>query len=316
MYYPYYRGKQFELISIRENAELFARSGFVPIIEPVRESFAGVLRAATELSNASATAAIVINPQHGFHRADHSRIQAMLAEYNENGGTLIPTVVLTNKHGASYATTLLGHYADVDLAIVHAGFPDPSPIKDARQGRTAATYQIFLEEKTSRRYREAFNDPIRVIVKDGFERMRNADYSGSQFFSDLHLEYEQLGMAGFGDFLTVGDHFSEGGGPAYAVAIHLTYINERQGGEMFVQHFVSDDNDTPTDPAGKFGQALAKLIIHLESSESQFFTSTAITEFRALHSRGHFPGLGYIKKLSLNHHLETLAHLQEQAIDA
>ena len=35
MYYPYFRGKQYELISIRET---FASSGFVPIIEPVKES--------------------------------------------------------------------------------------------------------------------------------------------------------------------------------------------------------------------------------------------------------------------------------------
>lgn len=29
---------------------------------------------------------------------------------------------------------------------------------------------------------------------------------------------------------------------------------------MYVYHFVSDTRDTPTDPAGKFAQALAKLI--------------------------------------------------------
>ncbi len=30
-------------------------------------------------------------------------------------------------------------------------------------------------------------------------------------------------------------------------------------------------------------------------------------EFRVLHETGHFPGLGYVKKLSIRHHLETLA---------
>lgn len=31
MYYPYFRGKQYELITIRENAELIARNNIVPI---------------------------------------------------------------------------------------------------------------------------------------------------------------------------------------------------------------------------------------------------------------------------------------------
>ena len=30
-------------------------------------------------------------------------------------------------------------------------------------------------------------------------------------------------MDGFGDFLIVGDDYSDTGGPAYAVAIHLTF---------------------------------------------------------------------------------------------
>ena len=38
MYHPYFRGKQYELITIRENAQRMAEAGFLPIIEPVRES--------------------------------------------------------------------------------------------------------------------------------------------------------------------------------------------------------------------------------------------------------------------------------------
>jgi hypothetical protein len=35
--------------------------------------------------------------------------------------------------------------------------------------------------------------------------------------------------------------------------------------------------------------------------------SDAVEEFRWLHEKRHFPGLGYVKKLSMNHHIETLA---------
>ncbi len=65
MYYPYFRGKQFELIAIRESADLIASSGFVPIIEPVRESLSGLEKALGALADAGAQAVVVINPRHG-----------------------------------------------------------------------------------------------------------------------------------------------------------------------------------------------------------------------------------------------------------
>lgn len=114
-------------------------------------------------------------------------------------------------------------------------------------------------------------------------------------------------MTGFGDFLIVGNEFHEGGGPAYAVAIHLTFIDPDKDDAMYIYHFVSKTKDTPTDPAGKFGEALQKLIEKLESGDSKLLETTAIKEFRELHEKGHFPGLGYIKKLSMNHHIETIA---------
>ena len=45
MYYPYFRGKQYDLITICENAELLAKANFVPLIEPVKEMLNGLIRA-------------------------------------------------------------------------------------------------------------------------------------------------------------------------------------------------------------------------------------------------------------------------------
>jgi hypothetical protein len=114
-------------------------------------------------------------------------------------------------------------------------------------------------------------------------------------------------MDGFGDFLIVGDDYTEGGGPAYAVAIHLTFINPEKDEVMYIYHFVSDTKDTPTDPAGKFAQALNKLIAKLDTGASHLVETSSIVEFRKLHHEGHFPGLGQVKKLSLIHHIKTLA---------
>ena len=56
MYYPYFRGKQFELITIREMAPLLAEKDFVPLIEPVRESLGGLKRTLEAIRDAQGKA--------------------------------------------------------------------------------------------------------------------------------------------------------------------------------------------------------------------------------------------------------------------
>ncbi len=67
-----------------------------------------------------------------------------------------------------------------------------------------------------------------------------------------------------------------------------------------------------TEPAGKFAEALDKLINELGRTNNKIKETSAITECRSLHERGHFPGLGYVKKLSMKHHIETLAAYFEE----
>ena len=55
MYFPYFRGKQFELIAIRDTATLLADSGFIPIIEPVKEALKGLGRALDVVCDAGGT---------------------------------------------------------------------------------------------------------------------------------------------------------------------------------------------------------------------------------------------------------------------
>jgi hypothetical protein len=121
-------------------------------------------------------------------------------------------------------------------------------------------------------------------------------------------------MDGFGDFLIVGDEFSESGGPAYAIAIHLTFIDNDKEDEMWIHHFLSERQDTPKDPAGKFAEALARMVKVLNKPNSKILETQAVKEFRKLHKEGHFPGLGHVKKLSMNHHIDTLAHYFGKAI--
>ncbi len=112
-------------------------------------------------------------------------------------------------------------------------------------------------------------------------------------------------LQGFGDFLIAGNGYSESGGPAYTVAIHLTYLDEDD--LMNIYHFKSDRNDTPTDPAGKFVEALNKLIVEVEEEGSPVYQGEAYRQYKKFYDEGHYPGLGFVKKLSMQHHIEVLS---------
>ncbi|MES1944006.1 hypothetical protein PC39_07824 [Salinisphaera sp. PC39] len=306
MYHPYFRGKQFELIAIRETAEILSRSSFVPIIEPVRESLRGLHRTLSAISDAEGKAIVIVNPHHGEHSDDGTDITALLKGEFDSNDSIAAGILLTEDMTAEEAVRYYEEHADHQPVFVHAGFTQAKSLVGKLGHKIDQTENVFFEQH-GLLYRKHFADATRILLKDGFERRRNADYPSVEVFSDLHVTFKEIGMDGFGDFLIVGDDYSEGGGPAYAVAIHLTFIDADRDDEMYIYHFVSKTKDTPTDPAGKFKEALDELIETIDSDESHVLETSAIKEFRQLHANGHFPGLGYVKKLSMKHHIETLA---------
>jgi hypothetical protein len=307
MYYPYFRGKQFELITIRDMAGLLAENNFIPVIEPVRESLGGLKRTLSAVHAAGGHAIVIVNPYYGDHQEDGAGITALLQEEFRDADNIRAGILLRNEMTVDEVMDCYSQHADHDPVLVHAGFNVPKSLAVALEDDMSSLTNVFVEDHAKLLYRRHFDQSTRILIRDGFKRQRNADYPELEEFSDLHVTYGDLGMAGFGDFLMVGDAYSEGGGPAYAVAIHLTFIDPDKDDVMYVYHFVSDTKDTPSDPAGKFGQALDKLIAKLDSGTSNILETAAINEFRDLHAKGHFPGLGYVKKLSMKHHIETLA---------
>jgi len=305
MYYPYLRGKQYELILVREGASLISQSAIVPIIEPVKSSLSGIMRAVESLIESECRFVVVTNPQCGELVDQNDILKEKLFPIVEKYENFLPGYILT---GEASDIDNLNEHPGSGVAVIHRG---------SAYGREVASLladlevdvvlNIFIEGKSSSKlYQRHFKKGERILVRDGFERKRNKDYGKQDFFSELHLTYDEEGMNGFGDFLIVGDEFSETGGPAYAIALHLTYIDDNDEERMYVKHYVSDKNHSPVDPAGKFQEALSKLVIDVNKSGSNIIHTNAVKEFSDLHDKQHFPGLGYVKKLSMQHHLETI----------
>lgn len=306
MYYPFLRGKQYELITLRETAEILASRGFVPIVEPVKESLASLRKTLDTLVRHQVEVIVIANPCHGDFVDDASEIDRLIREDYSDKETVIAGIAVREDDTVRSVLDRLQHYEGQSLSIVHSGFPNGGELAKAMGTRAGATRHIF-DDSCSKLYRRHFPNGTRVLLHDGFEKQTNRKYPDLEFFSDLHLTYPEDGMNGFGDFLIVGDDYAETGGPAYTVAIHITFIDGDNDEEMRIYHFKSDRSETPTDPAGKFAEALDKLISKVDESDSKILETDAIREFRQLHAREHFPGLGYVKKLSMKHHIETLS---------
>lgn len=309
MYYPYFRGKQYELITIRETAKLMASTGFIPIIEPVRESISGLQKTLDMLCDEDASAIIVVNPQIGEYRDDGSDLITLMREKFPDRNNLFWGLLLTESMQTGEVIQNCDKFRNQQIAFIHSGFSDAQGLTPQLRDRTNISINVFLDNYCGKLYQRHFsNHGIKILIHDGFQPRRNRDHPDTaEFFSELHATFEFENMDGFGDFLIVGKEYIDAGGPAYTIAIHLTYIDNEKDNEMHIRHFKSIRQDTPKDPAGKFAEALDKLIIAIDDSDSKFIGSSAITEFRDLHRRGHYPGLGYVKKLSMKHHIETMA---------
>lgn len=144
-----------------------------------------------------------------------------------------------------------------------------------------------------------------AFLSDPFiKQKRNADYVDyeDEIYSSDCFYYKAEGFVAFSDYLTIGGEYIDGGMLPYAVVIHLTY-KDPQNDDIRIKHFLSNSNQDSSDTAGKFGEALNKLVAFIDAENIHTIASE---QFRDYHSRGAFPGLGVIKKLSIMHHIELV----------
>lgn len=308
MYYPYLRGKQYELITLRECSEIIKQSGIIPIIEPVKSNLSSLIRALESLINHEIEFILVLNPKFGDLKSDPTILETDFIESILKSYDKFSIGYIVNAQSSLIDIRgFLSIHKEREVSLIHYDYPKAKKLKYELENFSNVNRHIFVDGYSGKLYQKNFKkDGItRVLLRDGFKRRRNADYPEDEHFSDLNVTYEDEGMNGFGDFLIVGDDYSDSGGPAYAVAIHLTYLDEDD--DMRIRHFISDRADTPVDPAGKFFEALEKLVQEVSDPDTLVLNSNSIKEYKKLYDSGHFPGLGYVKKLSMNHHIELIA---------
>lgn len=301
MYFPYLRGRQFELIALRELIEKdLISENIVPVIEPIKPT--STLRTTIEMYiKNQRKIALVHNPKVGnfindFHALkDKEDLEKTLASKD------IIKIHIMNSNSEQETKPLRKQLND--MAIINK---TPEFLMD---------YLSLLEGKVPKYAFIADHARLRrnitknkVLFEDRFTpEKKNADYKNRDvFFSDDHMHYKQDKFKGFSDYSVVGDTFSESGYAAYAVAIHIVYFDKERN--LRVRSFVSDSNVNPKDPANKYYEALTYLV---NCPIVKRLETYALKEFKKHHDEGAYPGLGTVKKLAIMHHLELMSNFLE-----
>lgn len=313
MYYPYLRGKQFELLALREFSREFENNHtIVPIIEPVKKQVNGLNAAALSMIENGMKFAVILNPSDGdyTHTGIDNDILMSLTALTDDRDNWIPAYIY--KHNGR---TLLDHAKQNNLSNLMIIFPSGADVNDEvlmeflSKDEVAFVVSGNLSNNRSARGRLLRLGKALISLEDRFnERPRNADYANEvdEIFSEDFAYYKNDGLAGFADYTPMAKDFIEGGMLPYAIAIHLTY--QKSDDQIFVHHFVSDNNFDQSNIRGKFHEAAVK-IAPFFNNNGLYHTSAVDELIRRAESDDGYPGLGYIKKLSVKNHLELITHI-------
>ena len=310
MYFPYLRGRQYELLALRELVNNSLLGDYViPIIEPVKLS-PTLVNTMADFIKMNHPLSVIRNPAVGTFMSDWHDVQEetkeagykqRFADQYENS-IIIKSLIMQRN-----ARALLKHWDKQgvnkeDLLVINTD-RDYLDIYEAAFGEVVPRFALMPDESVFRRKVRHH----KVLLDDKFEKQeRNADYQDvvDEFFSDDHLYYKEDGFIGFADYSVVGNEYLEAGFAPYAVAIHIVYF--ANNGSLRVRHFVSDSNEDITNPALKFYEAVSKLAEWYNADPHPVLLTEGLKIFLQHYEQQSYPGLGTVKKLSLMHHLELM----------
>ena len=289
MYYPYLRAKQFELKAIREfSSEHTGQNIILPILEPVKQLTNALSTAIDDMIVNGLKFALIINPNDGDFK--HPTVSLWQEKDNMKQEHWIPALLFT-RNGEDQIRNIIREASLHNVMIV---FRDGMDLDDE------AAWSIINDEHVGyvvNAFGSSISRRLRSKLKNSGKQIIRLD---EPFFYDEDGYFE-----GYSDYTTLPSDYVEGGMLPYALVIHLTY--KKNEDQLYVHHFVSDSNETNSDVRRKFREAARKVAPFFEGKQR----TPAIEEIIAkANDPDGYPGLGYIKKLSIKNHLDLIASLR------
>lgn len=315
MYFPYLRGRQNELLCLRELVDNdLLSSHIIPIIEPVRYSNT-LFSTIKKFIAANKDIILIRNPRVGNYSSDIDGMKDKIHyQENETKKKQMQKEFEENQKLLDDPHVINGYLCN--KVVINECLNKTIPLDNIVLINTDLSNLDFYEDNVNllnARYtvipkNDDFHDVVQdnvIALEDNFKKAkRNQDYldNTDELFSKTHLTYNKRGYKGFSDYSIVGEAYDESGFAPVAVAIHVLYLDDKK--YLRVHHFVSDTNINHYDTPRKFGEAMKNL------TEWKNFNSIPKTRGLAslleYYEKGKFPGLGLTKKYCIMHHLELI----------
>ncbi len=217
MYFPYLRGKQFEIIALRELASLLAEKKIIhPIIEPVKKADSGLIRVCNDLSASGIPFTIIANPKVGETKGLSNEILELVNNQINPGSIKYLGIIIEDEKDVR---EILKRIEPLNLTFDGFNLIHLRPLKDLSiltgfDRFRPRSFNVIDFSRTNRRYDRNFNKETVVTLSDPFIlQSKNADYSATpdEPFTSENLYYQEDDYYGFSDYLTIGEPFSTSG---------------------------------------------------------------------------------------------------------
>ena len=303
-YFPLLRGKQNEMLALRELAEEIALiGGVVPIIEPVRWNRNTII-SINAFMDSNMRFVLVCNPALGDYSEDHAGLAGHITALDlMDYPNWVPAMYLRGGTRSVEISRFLRTYRDFEIAFIYKGKPQQQAALRLIRGANVA-HHVFLLDRVEQEYIDTIRVADRVMVRDPFVRAaRNAEYPDRRFFTDMNTVAGNRDDMNFGDFSIAGDYYTDTGGAAHAVALHHIHFDTNSH-RLMVSHFISDRRDMPVDIGGKTVEAIDNLVRALPLIRPS--DTNTCGEYRELSADRRYRSLGYMKRMAIRHHLEVM----------
>ena len=312
MYLPIFRGRQYELLALEEEVQqnLFCdisggNQRIIPIVEPVNLT-TRLTKTIESFIQKNSQIGIIFNPKGELASFEQDELFTFISAIENIHDYVIPVIYMDSDCDETFLRLANLGYSKEDCIVLCLEQPQIAMLKEF-YGNGPGSFRFVLVGE-SREFTRSIPHEFgpKVICVDRFnKRARNSDYADKleEFFSSEHRYYKDDGFNGYSDYSIIGNDFTTSGFAPRAVAIHIVYINDDEHNDLYVHHFVSDSNSDITNPAGKFQEALEKFI---SWDKFNLLDTYAAQCFKNLYQEGKYPGLGTIKKLSIQQHLEIV----------
>lgn len=266
-YYPLIRGRQYDLLALAQMADTLSPN-IIPVLEPVKD-IAALPKLVAAFAKAKHPLYLIENPQVGQY--------GLLDQPKHALPDPLPLPIQAARYYDPLEAPLLITQTKQQVALL-------------------PKRQLAIVPNTARV--RALHHKLAIYLEDHYPtRARTEDYYQIQ---DELYQYPITALpgVGFADYPLSTHHYDEHGYPQRAIALHLLYPRQ---GALWLHHFVSVNNDDYSAPGEKFFEALTTLQPFLAMHPD---AATPATE--ALLALDHFPGLGTLRRLQLQHWLTII----------